>query len=390
MSGLGLLARGRARFDRILRARFDAVSLARASARFDAVSLARASARFDTPSLRGALTSLALGAAAGCAQTDLVASYVQPCSEDGCPAPAECGARVCAPLSSQRALCTSTTAPVQAGDSCAADGSVQIAQYALCSCTDLVAPAVLNVDAYDATLSRPAPGAAALGVNGSLHVAQGGRIDGSLRAAGDISGGDLTGELVESSVPPCACAESALLDVEALARAARDDNDNASLGLDPTEFDGFEADRELPLPCGRYFLTRLAGDGALTIRARGNVALFVEGNVELDQTLELRPEPGARLSVFIAGEMRVGGAFTLGGDPSGSERAALYLGGRGTLNLRGSTSLVGALYAPRAELVTAGDLEVYGSLFVGRAALEGDLTLHQDVSLAEAGSCEAL
>jgi hypothetical protein len=364
MSGRGLLARIRARFDRILLARVRA---------------------------RGVLASLLLSAAAGCEQIDLVASDLERCSADGCPAP-DCGARACAPLSSQRALCASAGAPVQAGDSCDAASSAQIARYGLCSCTDLVAPAALNVDAYDATLSRPAAGAAALGINGSLHVAQGGRIDGSLRAAGAISGGDLelTGELIESSVPPCACAESGLLDVGALARAARDDNDNVALGLDPTEFASFDGNRELPLPCGRYFLTRLAGNGALTIRAQGNVALFVEGNVELDQTLDLRPEPGARLSVFVAGEMRVGGAFTLGGDPSGSERAALLLGARGTLQLRGSTSLVGTLYAPRAELVTAGDLEVYGSLFVRRAALEGDLTLHQDVSLGEPESCELL
>jgi hypothetical protein len=284
----------------------------------------------------------------------------------------------------------SAAPPVQAGDGCAEDESAQISRFALCSCSDLVAPALLQADAYAGTLSQPVAGAAALGFNGSVQIGQGGRVDGNLVAAGRVSGADqleLTGELTAGAAPPCDCAEERLLDIAALVNAARDDNDNDALGLDARELAGFNSDQERTLPCGRYFLTRLAGAGALSIRAQGNVALFVEGNVELDQTLTLQPEPGARLSVFVAGNMRVGGAFTLGGDPSGSERSALYLASRGTLNLRGSTRVVGALYAPRAELVAAGDLEVFGSLFVRRAAPEGDLVLHQDVAAVESADC---
>jgi hypothetical protein len=348
---------------------------------------ARACAGFDGRR-RAAALRCALVLAAGCEQTDLVASYLAPrCSGDDCDPPAACSPRACAPLASRGALCAAQAPSVQAGDSC--DDSAQVSSYGLCSCTDLVAPAALLVDAYDGSLARPAPGAAALGVNGSLHAAQGGRIDGSLQAGGRVSGGELSGERVESSTPPCACDASNLLDVAALVRTARDDNDNATQALDPAALTGFDEDRELALPCGRYFLTRISGAGALVIRARGRVALFVEGNVELDQAFSLLPESGARLEVFVAGEMRVGGSFTLGGDPSGSGRAALFSDARGTLNLQGTTSLVGALYAPHAELVTAGNLEVYGSLFVERAALEGDLLLHQDLSLAEPSICEA-
>lgn len=337
----------------------------------------------------GPAAILTLCTSLGCSQTDLVARYTPaPCATDDCEPPA-CAPRACAPLASQQGLCAADTPPVQAGDSCEPAGSAQVARYGLCSCTDLVAPAALSVDAYDETFPRAAAGAAALGVNGSLHAAQGGSVDGSLHVAGPISGGELSGERIENPDPPCACDEAALLDVAALVDAARGDNDNAALDLDPAELSAFDAERELTLPCGRYFLTRLAGSGALTVRAQGNVALFVEGNVELDQTLSLLPDPGARLDVFIAGEMRVGGSFTLGGDPSGSARAGLFSAGRGSLELRGSTSLVGTLYAPHAELVAAGDLEVYGTLFVRRAALEGDLTLHQDVSLAEPWVCDA-
>jgi hypothetical protein len=367
--------------------------LARVCARFVIASPAHACVRFGWLGLRGALAGLALSPAAGCDQTDLVASYRGPSctAQDGCEPGASCSPRTCAALASQRALCAAEAVPVQAGDSCDAAGSAQVARYGLCSCTDLVAPAALRVDAFDATASRPVARAAALGINGSLHADQGGSVDGSLRTAGPVSGGalDVTGEQFASATPPCACADAQLLDLAALARAARDANDNAGLGLDPDALAGLDADAERTLPCGRYYLTGLSGSSALTIRARGNVALFVDGNVEIDQALTLRAEPGARLSVFVAGAMRVGGAFSLGGDPSGSERTALFVGGRGTLQLDGSASLVGTLYAPRAELVSRGNLEVWGSLFVRRAALEGDLVLHQDVSLAEPGVCEA-
>jgi hypothetical protein len=254
-----------------------------------------------------------------------------------------------------------------------------------------VAPAQLVVDAYAGTLADPAPAAAALGVNGSVQIGQGGRVDGSLRAAGTITGSEaleVTGELLENAPAPCTCAEERLLDIAALVRARRDDNDNAAAALEATELAGFEGTRELSLPCGRYFLTRLAGTGALSIRALGNVALFVEGNVELDDALEIQANAGARVDVFVAGNMRVTGALSLGGDPNGTERVSLFLASRGSLNLRGSTSIVGNLYAPRADLVTAASFELYGSLFVRRAAPGGDLILHQDVSAAEPSSCE--
>lgn len=334
---------------------------------------------------------VALVLATGCAQTDLVATHVgDSCTGDACGPTGSCRPESCATLASRASLCAASAPPVHVGDSCSNElAPTLIRRFALCSCTDLVAPAQVLVDAYRTTLDNPAPGAAALAVNASLNVQQG-RIDGSLHAS-TSSGSEqleLTGALVQEDAP-CGCADEQLLDVSALVERARDDNDNAALPLDPAELAGFTGARELSLPCGRYFLSRLSGSDALTIRAEGNVALFVAGNVELDDALEIKAGPGGRVDVFVAGEMRISGALSLGGDPNGLERVSLFLAGTGSLNLRGSTSIVGDLYAPRADLVTAASFELYGSLFVRRAAPGGDLILHQDVAAAEPTRCES-
>jgi hypothetical protein len=56
----------------------------------------------------------------------------------------------------------------------------------------------------------------------------------------------------------------------------------------------------------------------------------------------------------------------------------IFIGGTGTIQLSGGGTLQGTLYAPRAELVAADALTVYGALFVRRVASSAALTVHYD------------
>jgi hypothetical protein len=286
-------------------------------------------------------------------------------------------------------VCAAAQLPLYIGDSCGEAAPGQAFRFALCTCSDLVASEALQIDAFDGALSRPVA-RAAVGINGAAQLDRGGNVQGSVYVAGRFSQGQslrVSGELITPAPPPCACAPEQLLDIAELVRARRDDNDDDASALEPGELAGFTGARELTLRCGRYFLTRISGSGPLTIHGQGNVLLFVEGNVELDDALNVDASAGAEVALVVAGDMRVTGATSLGGDPSAGGRVSLILASEGSLNLAGSTRVVGDIYAPRADLVTAGMFEQYGSLFVHRAAPGGGFALHQNVAAAERSTC---
>jgi hypothetical protein len=318
------------------------------------------------------------------------ASDAAPAADAG--APASCGARSCAALNSYTAICNGAGNVVQAGDSCAGDAGPSSPRYALCSCSDLVSNNAFNVDAFQGTLQTAAPNAAPIGVNVDLALSGSGTIDGEVSVVGRraVGANMRLDALVPVTTPPCRCEPSALLDIEALVRARASDNDNAREGLDEGTFDGFAGDKELTLPCGRYYFTRLKSEDALTIHTRGNVVIFVENNIELNDALSIRTDDDAAglVSVFVAGTAHVRGALALGGDPNGRARVNLYLHGTGTLDLGGSAEIVGQLYAPNAELVNSGILQVWGSAFVKRASLAADAFIHYDTSAATPVRCD--
>lgn len=328
--------------------------------------------------------------AASCAQTDQVATLSKQCPPAGdCAEPDGCLPQLCPSLAGRELLCASESLPVLAGDGCSAlPERTASSRFAVCSCSDFVSAGSVTIDAYSGAPGTAAPGRAALGVNRALSLPAATRIDGPVLVVGESSlAPDISPSIVPTRVAtaPCGCAPEQLLDVTGAVVARRLDNDNGTLPAN--ELDGFTGPREIDLECGRYYLTRIAGDAKLTIRTRGNTALYVAGDIEIDDALELQSVDGSPISLFVAGELRVRGSFSLGGDPGGAGRAGLFADSRGTLGFGGSTAIVGNLYAPHAELVNGGPLELYGSLLVRRVAPTSDLVVHYDVAAAEPASC---
>ena len=177
--------------------------------------------------------------------------------------------------------------------------------------------------------------------------------------------------------PPCGCGAAAVDPAAEVARASAD-HDNALIGLDPDALDGVAQDTVLRLPCGRYLLSRVAGgERLIRLEIAGRVALYVEGDLELERDLAITlVGERAELDLFVAGRLISSGTLQLG-DRTRPDALRIHVAG-GPLELSGVLGLAGHLYAPTSDLTLTGDAEVFGSMHVRRLDMSGSLTVFFD------------
>ncbi len=203
----------------------------------------------------------------------------------------------------------------------------------------------------------------------------------------DVSGMANFGALVRAPVAvpsPCACEPQQLLDVAGFVSAHQNQNYNDSIPITPDHLDGFVGPAELVLPCGLYYLRTIRGTGPLTIRAQGRVALFVDGDIDLDDLFVISLAPGAELDVFITGSVTSAAALQLG-DVSRPAALRIYLSAAASLDLSAATTIAGNLYAPQALISLSGATEIFGALFVQRISSSSGLTVHYDERVRVSG-----
>lgn len=217
------------------------------------------------------------------------------------------------------------------------------------------------------------------------------RVTGALTIPTDasfvVSGIESTGSVVRAPVSfgaPCNCAPESLLDITGLVDASRTDNDNATAGIAEDALDGYAGGTTLTVPCGRHFLSRVFGTEPLTLRVTGRTAIFVAGDLALTDSFTVIVEDGGELDLFVQGNIVSSHPITLG-SPETPAKTRLYVGGSGTVNVVAGAFIAGNLYAPRAELTTAGAIETFGSVFVRRMAASGSVTIHYDTAVLRAG-----
>jgi hypothetical protein len=334
-------------------------------------------------------------------------------------------------------------------DVCTGEIAVRTFRHALCTCEDYVTSTPLGTDSFDSRLGPYAPGGrdGAVGVNGgaltsaALTIAgaftaagpAGASLGGDLDAAGDLAiggglgagvavtvGGDAAvagdvdlaaltvagtltvpaerslavGTLAAAATerapvtvaPPCACEPRDLVDIGAFVASHRLDHENAQIGLAPAQLAGYRGDVTLELPCGRYYLTWIEGDGALTLRATGRVALLVDGDLRMTRPLTLElVGADAELDLLIAGVLSSVDTITAG-DPTRPRRTRVYVGGGGTIDLAGDSRFAGNLYAPRAAVALSGGATLFGSFFVRRLVQSAPVQIHYDVDILRANA----
>jgi hypothetical protein len=180
--------------------------------------------------------------------------------------------------------------------------------------------------------------------------------------------------------PPCDCANP--VDVAAIVTARSTDNDNAAIGFATSALDFPSASANLP--CGRYYVDAIRG-GGVTIVVTGRCALFVDGDVTIDQALSITLSPAAELDLFVAGSVSIRGSVLLG-DPSSPARVRMYVGGP-TFDLAATAQIGANVYAPHATMALASSFEMRGALFAQGLAFAGDFTIHYDTSVLQTPGC---
>jgi len=331
-------------------------------------------------------------------------------------------------------------------DVCSGEIAVRTFRKAMCACEDYVVSAELTTDSFDSAVGPYTPGGTegAVGLNGRINTnavltiggdltsagasAVFGRdasiagdaafagplgsnvnvdVAGNASVAGDISlisldvGGTLTYPATATSgstaitatstvrapvtvEPPCACAPEDLVDISDFVGSHRDDNENALIGLTPDRLNNYSGDVTLELPCGRYYLAPVHGQGALTIRAMGRVALLVDGDVSMTEPLRLElGTDDAELDLMITGNLTTDSTI-MAGNPDHPARTRIYVDGEGTLQLSGGAEFAANLYAPKANLSTAGGLVMHGSVFARRFDQSAPMEIHYDVDVLRA------
>jgi len=211
--------------------------------------------------------------------------------------------------------------------------------------------------------------AQALTVGGTLTLPEGATIDTASQSVGALVRGPVT------VTAPCPC--DAPIDVAQVVAGHAGSHDDAAIGLEPTSL--ANAEGTVDLSCGRYYFTGVNGPGDLTLEVSAPASLYIDGNLTLQGDLRVTLAPGASLDLWISGSLMLPGPPSLGGEAQAG-RIRVYVGGGGTLQLTGGGRFGGLLYAPQAEVVASGPLEVYGGVLARRIAASGPLTAHLDTA----------
>jgi hypothetical protein len=219
-------------------------------------------------------------------------------------------------------------------------------------------------------------------IDGSLHVP----ADASLPLALDVEE-DIVLEAVD--VPnPCDC-DGAQLDVDLFVQQASNTNDNEAIGLATDSLVRPSGAKELPLPPGRYYLDEVDTLWPVHITITGPTAIYVAGDLASTSIFELELEgPDAEVDLFVAGSVVATGVFELGSRERFND-VRVYIDGSEDLVLLGDLELGGNVWAPNANLVSAGPLDIYGSLLVGGLLNDGLVRVHYDPAVqAEDETCQ--
>jgi hypothetical protein len=345
------------------------------------------------------------------------------------------------------ALCTvDGSAPTLAlGDGgCVGDLAARAFRFGLCVCDDAVFAAGLATEA----LGADAGASASVGVNGnfvttlpatvggslwtrqSVDSAQRLTVEGELHAAtnvirsgavtvrsdawvgGAINVGtfEVRGTLTQApsqtnnasvvagarrtapvpATEPCDCAPASRIPVVALVQGAAGANDNAAVGFGAQSLASVGSPTTLALPCGRLYAARVETTAPLTLRVGANTVLAIAGDLRLGAafTVELTA-PNASLDILVGGTITTNSAVRIG-DAARPSAVRVYVGGTTPIDTSASWELHGNLYAPQAILNTSGGAVLDGAIFVKSLAASAPVSVRYDTRvLAVPDNCGA-
>lgn len=326
-----------------------------------------------------------------------------------------------------------TVAPVAPGYDTHCSPAPAVHTNAVCLCGSMAHAGELITEA-------PAGDAADVGVNGDFSAATSSTIAGSLRVTGDVSmsgnlairdhlasGGDLSGagtlgcggdlavggnlsgaldgavkgkvrvrgsqsiagelesggsaEFVAAKSAPCDCNPSTFYDVATAVKTAQRKNDNAAAGLDAKSLGG---STPLTLRAGRYYFEDLRALSS-SIRIDGEVQLYVAGSLTQVGSGSIVLAPGAKLDLFVDGDMTSAGDFVTG-DETRPDAMHLYVSR--SVSFAGERAFHGSVYAPTGTVSFAGAATIDGALTARDVSYAGTLRVRYAKPLGQGERCE--
>jgi hypothetical protein len=333
------------------------------------------------------------------------------------------------------------------GGRCSGQVAAAAFRYGLCTCQGLSAPSTVTIDAFDSTRPGPLTmgSGGSAGMNNNVNTSQRLSVGGTLQVAGTLTvpdvvvgvdmllNGDLNANMTAdirrdaqvagdvkcngpsgslkvartltypstkslqatnpmigntvrapvSVAQPCDCAQSSIFDIAGYVQQRATDNDNAVIGLEASRLTNFAGDQRLDFGCGRFYLDRIGGDGALTWNVTGRTAVFVGGDVNVQKPWTVTLGPNGELDLFINGGLTSSGMLNFG-NINAPARVRVYMGGSRNINLSAGSVFGGNIYAPESALVPGGMLEVYGAVFVRDFNPSGAVVIHHDIAILNA------
>lgn len=225
-----------------------------------------------------------------------------------------------------------------------------------------------------------------LAVGGDLAGALDGEVKGKVRVRGNqsVAGGLKSGgngDFVAAKGAPCDCNPSTFYDVATAVKTAQRKNDNASAGLDAKNPAGSSA---LTLRAGRYYFEDLRSLSS-SIRIEGEVQLYVAGSLTQVGSGSIELAPGAKLDLFIDGDLTSAGDFVVG-DASRPDAMHLYVSR--SVSFAGDRAFHGSVYAPSGTVSFAGTATIDGALTARDVSYAGTLRVRYAKPISQGERCE--
>jgi hypothetical protein len=216
-----------------------------------------------------------------------------------------------------------------------------------------------------------------INVGGTLFVPTGKSTSGTNAA-------NIVHQAVVDVPPPCDCDASQLIPINAIVEEARNDNDNALVGLSADALSGGGAPARVDLECGRYFFNAINAGGSLTVFAHGNVAIFVAGDVSTSNSLTFGVDPGGSMDIFVEGTMSSSDTLILG-SPATPALTRVYAGAQNGISISSNFQVGGFIYALGSVDASSGQA-IFGGVFAGEFSASAETNVHYDNAILAAGA----
>ena len=177
------------------------------------------------------------------------------------------------------------------------------------------------------------------------------------------------------------CQAGKRIPVKQIVKNHKNNNDNAAIGLKKNALDNPGKKVVLKLPCGKYYLSKIDVSSKITIIAEGRTALFIDGNVNSQTDITIKPTPSAQLDVFVNGKVTLANEMEIG-SPAYPAAMRFYVNDEWSFM---NSAVIGAyIYAIPGGITTMNTLEVFGGLYTHDIQAMNELKIHYDREVLEA------